>query len=67
MSALLNHIQKLQDLACNLQGVIEAMHILDNEHVAADAVSSLINVALSMIGDLNRNLDKVSLPEGGEA
>lgn len=67
MSALLKHIQKQQDLACNLSGVIEALHVLDNEKLAPDAVTSLLNVALTLVHDLNRNLDKVSLPEGGEA
>lgn len=63
MSALRKHIQKQQDLACNLGGVIEAIHILDNEKVGPDAVTALLNVAMALIDDLNRNLDLVALPE----
>lgn len=66
MSALHKHIQHQQDLSCNLQGVIEAMCILNNEKIAPDALTSLLNVARSLIEDLNTNLDKVNLPEGGE-
>ena len=44
MTTLRQHIQNQQDLACNLCGVIEAMHILDNEKVAPDAVTALLNV-----------------------
>lgn len=67
LPALFQHIQKQQDLACNLCGVIEAVHILDNGKVAPDAVTALLNVALMMAADLNRNLDLVSLPKGGDA
>lgn len=67
MTALLAHIQNQQDLACNLCGVIRAIHILDNKKVAPGAVSALLDVAMALSGDLNCNLDHVSLPDGGAA
>ena len=63
MNALKMHIQRQQDIACNLQGLIEALRVLDDEKVAPNAVTSLIRTALALAGDLNRNLDVVALPE----
>lgn len=63
MTALRQHIQKQQDLARTLCGVIEAMHILDNDKAAPEAMTALLNVALTLSSDLNRNLDRVALPE----
>ena len=64
---LQKYIQEQQDLACNLCGVIEAIHILDNDNVAPDAVTALVNVAQSLASELNAGLDSVNLPKGGAA
>ena len=56
------HIALQQNVATQLCGVLEALDILDNEDVAPGARTALINVALSMAIELNRNLDSVNLP-----
>ncbi len=65
MSALLKHIEKQQSIAMNLCGVIEALAILDNEGVGANAITSLLNVAGDLANQLNDGLDSVRLPEVG--
>lgn len=66
MSALHQHIQKQQDKAVTLCGVIEAIAILDNEDMGrGSAVTSLIQVAGQLIDEITNGLDNVHLPEGG--
>ncbi|AJE47173.1 hypothetical protein [Celeribacter indicus] len=62
-SKMAQHIQAQQDLACSLKGIIEAILVLDDQGVAPDAVTALLNVALDHVIRLNHNLDVVALPE----
>lgn len=63
MSALHQHIQKQQSLACDLAGLLEALSLIDNDANTPGAVTSLINVAMMLAADLTNNLDTVALPK----
>ena len=63
MPTLHQHIQAQQDISTNLCGVLQAISILDNEGCAPGAVTSLVNVAISLAEELNRGLDFTHLPE----
>lgn len=62
-SALHEHISNQQTQALRLCGLLEAIATLDNQSLAPDAVSALIQIAVDMAEELNRNLDSVALPK----
>lgn len=67
MTPLENHIQAQQNIASNLQDILEALVTLNSEGLAARAQTVLIGVARQMAEELNANLDSVALPTEGEA
>lgn len=62
--ALQTHCSDVQVTATQLCGVLEAIAILDNENVGANAVSSLIGVAITLADTINQQLDSATLPGG---
>ena len=66
-SKLHEHINDQQVRAMHLQGILEALEILDNEGVAPSAVTSLIIIAKNLATEINEQLDSAVLPKGGEA
>lgn len=67
MKPLLDHIQRQQDAAIALCGVLEAAGVLNMRGDHKDLVGTLIVAANDLAAALNRNLDTVRLPEGGDA
>ena len=65
-TALRHHIALQQSEVCRLCGVLEALASLNNDGVAANAQTTLIDVAFAMAHQLNNGLDSVTLPEDGE-
>ncbi|MDH2326973.1 hypothetical protein QCN27_08835 [Cereibacter sp. SYSU M97828] len=47
-----------------LCGPLQAIATLDNQSIPPDAVSSLIQIAVDMAKELNRNLDSVAMTKG---
>lgn len=64
-SALRHHIALQQTEAIKLCGVLQALASLNNDGVAANAQTTLIDVALAMASDLNNGLDSVTRPDDG--
>ena len=64
---LAEYVDNQQVVAMNLKSVISALHDLMMARIAPDAQEELISIALDMAITLNRGLDSVSLPEGGDA
>lgn len=67
LPALQKHCGQVQTKAVQLRGVLEAMAILDNEGVGANAVTSLMSVAFNLAEQIGDDLDSVNLPKGGAA
>lgn len=63
MTALREYIQIQQDMASDLEGVLEAQQVLHSSGMVATSHSSLINVAHSLAARLNQQLDPLRLPE----
>jgi hypothetical protein len=59
--ALHRYLQDQQSTAVQLEGVLEALAILDNEKCAPGAVTALIVVAGDLASQLNIGLDSLSL------
>jgi hypothetical protein len=63
MSALRKHVEDQQTRSCQLIGVLEAIATLDNEGIAPNAVTTLIQVALNIANEIDTGLDCVNLPK----
>lgn len=61
--ALMRHISEMQEMSCDLYGLLEAIAYLDNEGKCEVAMPVLIDLARKMADDLNRGLDSVMLPK----
>ncbi len=59
--SLQQYLQDQQSTAVQLEGVLEAMAILDKEKCAPAAVTALIVVAVDLASQLNIGLDSLSL------
>lgn len=67
MSALSTYLQHQQNRACQLVGMLEAIHTLDNGLIAPEVVTTLIDLALTTAHEINDALDSTALPKEGEA
>ncbi|GAB1364682.1 hypothetical protein MASR1M32_39180 [Rhodobacter sp.] len=67
MTTLREHIKSQQSIARDLEGLLEALSVLDNEGEYPSACTSLINVALTIAIQLTEGLDSAAMPIGDEA
>lgn len=67
MSDISEHIQNQQTNAAALEAVMGAMlHLIDRPDQSARTLCiQMVETAIEMARDLNRNLDSTALPKGG--
>lgn len=64
MKALHKHIQRQQDRATDLSGILLALDMLKSEGLGeSDAQVSLLVIARELIDEICTNLDSVNLPK----
>lgn len=66
-AALLAHFEDQQILATRLSGIIEAIDVVYHDKPTSNGVTVLLSIARDLMEELDRNLDSVNLPKGGDA
>lgn len=63
LSALKAHVQEVQNKACRLSGLVNAIAYLEGEKACEEGKCALIYLAEELAEEINLALDTVSLPK----